>query len=212
MWVPILLTVLSCYLLGNLNGAVSVTTIFSQEDIRKKGSGNAGLTNFIRNFGFHKAILVVLIDAGKAVLACFLGKCLLEPYGYPQEGMMLGAVAVSLGHDFPVTLGFRGGKGILSGFAVAMTMDFRCGLVILGVFLVAVALTRYVSLGSVLGALSLSVFYAVVYRHQPYLMAGGMLLGILAIIMHRSNLVRLIQGTESKIHFGKKNTGSGSVE
>ena len=206
MWFAVIVAVLTCYLLGNLNGAVSVSTIFSKEDVRQRGSGNAGLTNFIRNFGFHKAALVILIDAGKAALACYVGSLLLQPYGYDREGMMLGAVAVSLGHDFPATLGFHGGKGILSGLTVATVIDYRCGLLVLGVFLIAVLIFKYVSLGSVLGAATLAVYFGVYYAGQPFMMVGGIFLGLLAIFMHRSNLMRLFRGTESKVHFGKKKT------
>ena len=107
----IVIAVLASYLLGNLNGAVCMSTLLSHEDVREHGSGNAGLTNFARNYGGWNSLLVVLIDGGKAVIATMLSGLLLKPYGLEAEGMMLGAVAVSLGHDFPALLGFRGGKG-----------------------------------------------------------------------------------------------------
>lgn len=203
MFLPVLITVLVGYMLGNLNGAVSMSILFN-DDVRSHGSGNAGLTNFVRNFGFAKAGLVILIDAGKAVLACLVGKLLLESYGYGLEGMMLGALAVSLGHDFPALLGFRGGKGILSGFTVALTIDWRCALLILAVFVICVAITRYVSLGSVLGALSLSIYFVVVYHNNVFVMLGGAFIGLLAVFMHRANIVRLLKGTENKLSFHKK--------
>ena len=207
MWFPILITILVGYLLGNLNGAFNISLLISNEDVRKKGSGNAGLTNFVRNFGTGSAALVALVDVLKTVLACFVGKLLLKPYGYELEGMMLGAVAVSLGHDFPALLGFRGGKGILSGLAVAIVIDYRCALIILAVFVIAVAISKYVSLGSVLAALAFSACFVIFHHTSPFVMIGGVFLGLLAVYMHRANIKRLLSGTENKFSFGKKKTG-----
>lgn len=203
MWLPILITVLTGYLLGNLNGAVMMSMMES-DDVRKYGSGNAGLTNFVRNFGFGKGVAVIFVDAGKAVLACMVGKLMLDSYGYGMEGAMIGAVAVSLGHDFPVLLGFRGGKGIMCGLAIAAVIDYRCALLIFGVFLVFVLLTRYVSLGSVMGAVSLGIFFGVMYVDRPVVMIGGIFISVLALFMHRGNIGRLIHGTERKFSFRKK--------
>ena len=203
MVLPIIVTALVGYMLGNLNGAVSMSLLFN-DDVRGHGSGNAGLTNFVRNFGYAKAGLVILIDALKAVLACMVGKLLFEPFGYGIEGMMLGALAVSLGHDFPALLGFKGGKGILSGFTIALTVDWRCALIILAVFVICLVTTRYVSLGSVLGAISLSVYFGFVYYQRPFVMISGIVIGLLAVFMHRSNIRRLLNGTENKQSFGKK--------
>ena len=204
MWLPMLITVLVGYFLGNLNGAVSMSVLQGKEDVRSKGSGNAGLTNFIRNFGGAKAVMVVLIDVSKAVIACLAGMLMLRDYGYEKEGMILGAVAVSLGHDFPALLGFRGGKGILSGFAIAMTIDYRCGLIILGVFAVSFVITRYVSLSSILGALGFCVSMVIFYHDRIWVMLGGVFIGLLAVFMHRTNIQRLLKGTESRVTFGKK--------
>ena len=204
MWLPILITVLVSYLLGNLNGAFNVSLLISNEDVRKKGSGNAGLTNFIRNFGLGSAALVALVDIAKAVLSCLLGMLLLKPYGYGLEGMMLGAVAVSLGHDFPALLGFRGGKGILSGFAIALTIDYRCALIIAAVFAFTVVISKYVSLGSILGAAMFCVSFLVFHHDAPFVAAGGVFLGLLAIFMHRTNIKRLLSGTENKVGAGNK--------
>ena len=202
MWFPILITVLAGYLLGNLNGAVCMSTLLSHDDVRTHGSGNAGLTNFIRSYGAASSVLVVLIDFFKAVIACLVGQLLLTPYNMALEGVMIGAAAVSLGHDFPALLGFKGGKGILCGLAIALVADWRCALIILAIFAIAVVITRYVSLGSVLGALGLGVFFAVVYFDRPVVAVLGGCIGALAVFMHRGNIVRLIKGTERK--FGSK--------
>ena len=104
----IIVTILVCYFLGNHNGAICVSHML-HDDVRDHGSGNAGLTNFIRNYGISRAVLGILIDVLKAVLACWLGGLLCAPYGYALEGKVLAGVAVMVGHDFPALLGFRGG-------------------------------------------------------------------------------------------------------
>ena len=203
-WLPILVTAFAGYYLGNINGAVCVSALL-QDDVRKHGSGNAGLTNFVRNYGWGYAALVVIIDVSKAVLACLLGKLMLEPYGYPMEGTMVGAVAVSLGHDFPAFLGFRGGKGILCGISVAFALDWRCALIIMGVFAICFFTTGYVSLGSVMGALAFAISFGLFYWNNPFVAIGGIFIGLLAVGMHHANIGRLFRGTERKVRlFGKK--------
>ena len=203
MWMQLLITVVVCYFLGNLNGAFLMYKLFAHEDIRKSGSGNAGLTNFMRKFGPSKGIWVLVIDIGKAVLACLVGRVLFAPLGYAKEGLMLGALAVSLGHDFPVFLGFHGGKGIVCGFSVALCADWRCALIILAVFAVSLYATRYVSLSSILGAAAFCVSFAVLHWSEPVVAVIGVLIGLLAIFMHRPNIKRLMAGTEKKATFSK---------
>lgn len=204
MWYRVMLAALGSYLLGNLNGAVIVSRLTAHEDVRSHGSGNAGLTNFIRNYGAKTALLVVLIDVGKAVAACLLGQALLAPLGYGKEGQMLGAAFVLLGHIFPALLGFKGGKGILSGFTVAIMIDWRIALLIFLAFAVAYGLTQYVSLGSVLAAAMFGVGFILFYRQQPVMMWTALLLAALVIYMHRGNIQRLLRGEERKTNlFGK---------
>ena len=203
MWLAVVVIDLTGYLLGNLNGSVMIS-MMQKDDVRNHGSGNGGLTNFVRNFGYGKALGVIAVDLGKAVLACLVGRLILENAGYGVEGAMLGGVAVSLGHDFPVLFGFRGGKGILSGLGVAAAVDYRCALLIIAVFVLTVALTRYVSLGSILAAVSLGIFFGVMYLDHPWVMAGGIFMAVLAIFMHRGNIQRLVKGTERKQSFSRK--------
>ena len=203
-WLPILITAIVGYCLGNINGAICVSALL-KDDVRAHGSGNAGLTNFVRNYGWPYAALVVFLDVGKTLLACFIGRIVLGSYGFGMEGAMIGAIAVSLGHDFPAFLGFRGGKGILCGVSVAFALDWRCGLVLLAVFGLFFLTTGYVSLGSVMGALAFVVYFVCVYWGNPLIMAGGVFLGVLAIVMHRGNISRLLHGNERKSRiFGKK--------
>ena len=196
----ILSAALSAYLLGNLNGSVCISTLIAGDDVRKHGSGNAGLTNFFRSYGGWSTFLVMLVDMLKTVAAVYTAGWALSSFGYYQEGLVLGVVMVSLGHDFPALLGFKGGKGILCGFTSALILDWRIALVMLAVFVIAFAITRYVSLGSVLGAMTCAVGFGVVYFGNWMVMAGGILIGLLAIYMHRSNIARLLKGKESKVH------------
>ena len=203
MWFSILIGVLTSYLLGNLNGAVCMSALH-HDDVRSHGSGNAGLTNFIRNYGVGQAIYVVLIDAGKAALACLLTGLLLQPYGFYAEGTAIGGLAVMLGHVFPALLGFKGGKGILSGLFIAVVVDWRIALIILAVFLVAYLLTQYVSLGSVLAATAFSISFALLHFDNLTVMLCGIAMGAFAVFMHRGNIARLIKGEERKTNlFGK---------
>lgn len=195
--------VLVSYLLGNLNGAVLISAMM-HDDVRSHGSGNAGLTNFVRNYGAGQALYVILIDAGKAVLSCLVTGLLLEPYGMGLEGRVIGGTAVMLGHIFPALLGFRGGKGILSGLFVGLMVDWRIGVAILGVFLIAYLLTQYVSLGSVLGAVTFAVGFAVLHYDNLTVMLCGIFMGLLSVFMHRANIARLLKGQETKTNlFGK---------
>lgn len=199
---PIIVAVLAAYFLGNLNGAITVSSLLDKDDVRSHGSGNAGMTNYMRSYGLKKTGLVILMDLGKTILACFLGALLLEPYGYYTEGAMLAGFSVSLGHDFPVTQGFRGGKGILCGLGVAFVADWRIALMILGVFAVLVLLTRYVSLGSCVAALALGICFTVMHGDKPVVIIFAWLIALTAIFMHRGNLQRLCKGTERKLSFG----------
>lgn len=204
MWLPIIITALVGYLLGNLNGSVTISTLVAHDDVRSHGSGNAGLTNFFRNFGGWNTLLVALIDIGKTVIACLAGGLMLKPYGYYQEGVILGAVAISVGHDFPALLGFKGGKGILCGITAAAMADWRIALLAFSIFALLYGVTGYVSLGSVVGAVVVGIGFCVFQHSHPLVMVGGVFIAVLAIAMHRKNIVRLLNGTESKVSLRKK--------
>lgn len=205
MILSVILAAVIAYLLGNLNGAVVISRLVAHEDVRTKGSGNAGLTNFTRNYGAATSVFVILIDVGKAVAACLIGGLLLKRFGHYTDGIALGGLFVILGHDFPALLGFKGGKGILSGVTVALMLDWRIGLFVFGIFLVAYLLTKYVSLGSVLSSGSFGFFYAWIHWGEGWFpIAVGLFLSCLIVWMHRSNIVRLVKGEERKTNlFGK---------
>ena len=203
MWLFAIIAVVLGYLLGNLNGAVLISHVLG-DDVRSHGSGNAGLTNFIRNYGTGRAFAVIAIDAGKAIVGCVLGGFLLKSQLDFQTGSALGGVSVMLGHAFPVFLGFRGGKGILSGFFIAIVTDWRIALLILAVFAIVYLVTQYVSLGSVLAAISFSVGFAIFHCDNLILMLCGIFMGLLATVMHWQNILRLLKGQERKTNLFKK--------
>ena len=203
MWLKIVLGMVAGYLLGNLNGAVSISTLMN-DDVRSHGSGNAGLTNFIRNYGTAKALYVVLVDALKAVLSCLIMGFLLEEEGLFLEGKVLGGIAVMLGHVFPVLLGFKGGKGILSGLFIALTVDWRIGLICAACFFVVYFATRYVSLSSICGAIGFGVGFVIFHFGNWTVVICGLFMMALTIFMHRSNISRLLSGQEVKTDLFKK--------
>ena len=201
MVLRIIITALASYFLGNHNGAICISLMLG-DDVRSHGSGNAGLTNFIRNYGANRAFLVIAIDVFKAVLACTLGGLMFPEY--PIAGRVLGGVFVMLGHDFPALQGFRGGKGILSGWFIAFMVDWRIGLMIAVVFFGAYFLTHYVSLGSVLAAATFGIGF-VIFHHDNLLVAiGGVFMAALTIFQHRGNISRLIKGQERKTNLFQK--------
>ena len=203
LFFPILITFLVCYFLGNHNGAICVSMMMG-DDVRSHGSGNAGLTNFIRNYGVNRAFLVIAIDVFKAILACQIGGLIFDPLGYRLEGMTLAGAAVMLGHDFPALQGFRGGKGILSGWFVAFMIDWQIGVLIGIVFFAAYLLTQYVSLGSVLAAATFAIGFAVFHHDSLWVMLGGIFMGALTLYQHRGNIVRLVKGEERKTNLFQK--------
>lgn len=204
MAVSIALICVLGYLLGGINGAILLSKLVEKDDVRRHGSGNAGFTNFFRNYGKRTSLLVILIDAAKAAVSCLLGGWLLGKYGLRTEGMLLGGLAATLGHDFPVFLGFRGGKGIVCGFATALVTDWRVGLILLAAFALVYFLTHYVSLASVLCALGFFVSFWLFYPGRPFVLILSGCLSALAIFLHRENIGRLVRGQERKTYFFKR--------
>lgn len=204
MAVSIALICVLGYLLGGINGAILLSKLVEKDDVRRHGSGNAGFTNFFRNYGKRTSLLVILIDAAKAAASCLLGGWLLGKYGLRTEGMLLGGLAATLGHDFPAFLSFRGGKGIVCGFATALVTDWRVGLILLAVFALVYFLTHYVSLASVLCALGFFVSFWLFYPGRPFVLILSGCLSALAIFLHRENIGRLVRGQERKTYFFKR--------
>ena len=187
------------YFFGCINGSVMTSHFIIKDDVRKHGSGNAGLTNFYRTYGAKYALLVIAIDMGKTVVAVLIGGFMFD-YLFQDWtlGVLLAGLGCELGHMFPVFFGFRGGKGILSGGALSFFLDWRIAAVCWGLFLILWLLTHYVSLGSVIGTLSVPVTACLVFGwNWPYLILCAILAGLI-IYCHRENIKRLFKGTESK--------------
>ena len=201
------------YLLGSFNGAILISRWFRKEDIRSKGSGNAGLTNFYRNYGGTDTLLVLLIDVGKTVAACFIGRAIMRSYDpvWFDEGAMLCVGFSVIGHIFPIWFGFRGGKGILTCGTLAAFIDWRIIMILLVVFAAILILTKYVSLGSIICAVLYPFLFWIRYPIDKNIEEGTIMmtimafcLGALAVYMHHGNIKRLREGTENKFSFHKK--------
>lgn len=202
----IVLTVAVSYFLGCINGALLVSKYILRDDVRNHGSGNAGLTNFYRVFGGKLTVVVVLCDMLKAVLAVLFGSLLLGHFlGWTVLGKYIAGLACMLGHMFPCMFQFKGGKGILSGGAIALMMDWRIALVVWGGFLVLAILTRWVSLGSIWAGASFPFATWFVY-HDAAVTLLAIFIGALVVWKHRGNLKRILRGEESKFSLHRKKT------
>lgn len=145
-----LLVMLLSYFFGCFNGSFMVSHFIIRDDVRKHGSGNAGLTNFYRTYGAKYALLVIACDMGKTVAACLLGSFFFRCLGWDGTlGTLLAGLGCELGHIFPVFYGFRGGKGILSGGTLVLLLNWRVAAVAWALFLLLWLTTRYVSLASI---------------------------------------------------------------
>ena len=197
---PALVAVLS-YLLGCINGAIATSHIFYHDDVRRHGSGNAGLTNFYRNYGAKCAPMVIAFDMLKAVGAVLLGNYFLGYLlGWGAAGKYFGALFCVIGHMFQVFYGFKGGKGILCSGTLLLLLDWRIALVGWGAFVVLWLTTRYVSLGSVSAAAVFPVMTHVVFG-DAFATAFSVLIAALVLFAHRENIKRLLNGTENKFRF-----------
>lgn len=206
LWLKIVLCVVLCYLLGSVNGAIIVSKVRLHEDVRKKGSGNAGLTNFLRSYGGWLTLLVVVIDMGKVVAGCLFAQWFL-PID-PVVARMVAGVAVQVGHIFPIFFGFRGGKGVLCTGTLAIVMNWKIACIAFALFLLVFFLTRYVSLGSFVGVGSFATMLILQYPDKPWVCALMGVMVVLVLFMHRGNIKRLLHGQERKTYFHRsKNEG-----
>lgn len=203
------LTAIIGYIMGSVNGSIIVSRFLFGSDVRRQGSGNAGLTNFYRTYGITGIVGVIAIDVLKGVLGTLIGGLLLNlaaPAGFEAEftdvGRLVATFCVILGHAFPIFYDFKGGKGILTGVSCVFVVDYHAAIIALVIFAIVVVATHYVSLGSVLSTLSVPVT----------LLANGfsgicMILTIvsvaLIVIKHAENISRLIHHKEPKISFKK---------
>jgi glycerol-3-phosphate acyltransferase PlsY len=209
---PWILSISIAYLLGSIPFGYLLVRIFRNEDIRAQGSGNIGATNVARSGAKGLGLATLVLDAGKAYLAVMIAKHI-APGMY--DVAVAAAVAAILGHVFPVWLKFRGGKGVASALGVFLALTWPSGVAILLVFLVVFALTRYVSLASIVGAATFPLFGFYFVRPWTQMVVFGFLfIPALIVVKHHENIRRLMSGTESR--FGVRSTagkaGSGKAE
>ncbi|MGB9678653.1 MAG: glycerol-3-phosphate 1-O-acyltransferase PlsY [Thermoanaerobacteraceae bacterium] len=187
------LAIIIAYFIGCINNAYILTKIYKKMDIRNYGSGNAGATNVLRVLGYKAALPVFILDFLKGVLAVLIGLILAGPVG-----SMLAGIFVVCGHNWPIFLGFRGGKGIATSLGVIITVNPILGLVAFAIGVLVIAVSKYVSLGSITGTISfvlLNLFFWISLETFVF----SLILASMAIFQHRSNILRLISGTESKL-------------
>lgn len=185
-----LLTIAAGYLLGSLSMSILLSRGVLGGDVRSKGSGNAGATNMARVYGMKAGVLTLGGDVVKASLSMLLGWALLG-----DAGIAAGGVACIVGHCFPVYYGFKGGKGVSVGAAVALAVDWRAFVIVVAVFAAAALLSKKVSLGSISAAVALIVSALIIGVGTPKLVLA-ICSAALVIFQHRENIKRLIKGTE----------------
>ena len=185
------------YAMGNVEAAILISRYIKKEDIRKFGSGNAGATNMLRTYGWTLGVFTFVCDLVKGVLAYLIGGWIAGPNGAAVAG-----VAVVMGHDWPVIYKFKGGKGIACTMGIMLAVDPTMAVIIILGGALMVALTKYVSAGSLLGATMF--FLHALFSLEAPVKIMALVLAILAYIRHMANIKRLVMGTEPTLS-SKKN-------
>ncbi len=214
--VPVVLSIVVTFLICGIPFGVIIGELFGKGDIRKSGSGNIGTTNALRVGGAKVGALTLLCDVLKGFICVMASHAILAQFCDPSPTLLLPgnnldwvlslvSFAGLAGHMFSPYLHFKGGKGIAVGFGVCMGWIWPVGLSLWIPFLVGVVLTRYVSVGSIAAAISLPVWLLIYYPQST--LAMKVIFAIMALLVvwaHRSNIKKLMQGTESKLSLGKK--------
>ena len=201
----------AAYLLGSIPTGYILVKLLKGIDIREVGSGSTGATNVLRTLGKVPGAFVLLVDSLKGVLSIFLAYWLFEfassnslipatvnPELWQPVIVTLAALVVVLGHSKSIFLGFSGGKSVATGLGVLLAMSWQVGLSTFGVFLAVVAISRIVSLSSISGAIAVSVLMILFHQPLPYILFG-VAGGLYVIVRHKSNIERLLAGTEPKL-------------
>ncbi|NLW22591.1 MAG: glycerol-3-phosphate 1-O-acyltransferase PlsY [Tissierellia bacterium] len=191
----ILLIIIISYLIGSISSSYLLGKILVKKDIRDYGSGNAGTTNALRVFGKKIGALTLIFDILKGVIAVYIGGRIM---GY--DGKIIAGLFAVIGHNWPVFLKFKGGKGIATSFGVLLYLHYPTALVCFIIVLFIIIKTRYMSLGSITAAIIVPIVGYIMNRpfNRNYFLLT-LILGILALFRHRSNIKRLIEGKEFKI-------------
>lgn len=195
------------YLIGSINSSILISKAVTGKDIRTSGSGNAGATNMLRTMGKKYAVITLMIDILKGVAALVVANITVKLGAY-ESTAYIAAVCVVVGHNFPVFFGFKGGKGVATSLGVVLMLDWKIGLVVLVLALAIMAVSRFVSLGSITAAVVFMIMQTAIMavkdefdivRFVCVLILGGLL-----IVRHRANIVRLLNGKENKLGAEKK--------
>ncbi len=196
------------YAIGSISFSVIISRKMAGFDVREKGSGNAGSTNMLRSVGKKAALLTLVCDILKGVVAIAISLLIGKLNSTVDKAILvqIAAVAVVIGHTFPIFFEFRGGKGVATSLGVIILVNWQIGLICLVFALVLMILTRMVSLGSICAAILFPVL--TVFIHEHYIVDGnyiifGIIMAAFIAYNHRSNIKRLLSGTENKISFKK---------
>jgi len=201
LWLKYVLIGVGGYLLGNISLGIIIARFYGIKDIRKVGSGNAGTTNVLRNLGWVPSILTLAGDCLKSFLAAWIGGIVAG-----EIGLLIGGTAAIVGHDFPVFFRFKGGKGIASTLGLIIAVDPLLAVCMLVPVLIIIALTRYVSVGSIYAALSYPVMTWLFTRREvnaKYYLYFSIFASVLTLFCHRANIKRLIHREENRLDFKK---------
>ena len=199
------------YLIGSINFSVIISKKVAGFDVREKGSGNAGSTNMLRSVGKGAAALTLLCDILKGVVAILIAIGIGNIVKDADKGLLvqIAGVAVVLGHTFPIFFGFKGGKGVATALGILLMTNWQIGLICLVFALVLMVLTQMVSLGSCAAAVLFPVLTLFIKEH--YIVAEGgnyfiysVILAGIVLYNHRSNITRMLNGTENKLSFKKQ--------
>ena len=198
---------LIAYFIGSINFSVLISKKVAGFDVREKGSKNAGTTNMLRTVGKGAAVVVLICDILKGVIAILLAKLITQNVNQ-AIGVQIAAFCVVLGHTFPIFFEFKGGKGVATSIGVLFMINWQIGLICLGYGIIMIALTRFVSLGSISAAILFPILTIFVENH--YIAQGtnyivfGIIMAVFILINHRTNIKRLNGGTENRISFKKQ--------
>jgi len=201
IWLKYVLIAVIGYLLGNISVGILVARLYGIKDIRKVGSGNAGTTNVLRNLGWAPSVMTLAGDCLKGLFAALIGKWIAG-----DIGLIIGGTCAVLGHDYPVFFKFRGGKGVATNLGVILVFNPWIALILTPAVLIVVAVTRYMSLGSIMACFAYPALTAIMMRGNPHYAAyviSAVFAGVLAFYCHRANVLRLIRGEENRLDFKK---------
>lgn len=202
---------LIAYAIGSINFSVIFSKKFAGFDVREKGSGNAGTTNMLRSVGKKAAAITLVCDILKGIIAIFIAY-ILHRIVEKADGALLvqiAALAVVIGHTFPVFFGFKGGKGVATSLGILLLINWKIGLICLIFALIIMAATRMVSAGSVTAAILYPVLVLCNVGKEYFIVEGSyivfsILLALFIVFNHRTNIKRILEGKENKISFSKK--------